>query len=87
MKKITGEKQLLIMGIIVILGFILATILKKGIIVNIAWVMAGILPIINPVCPNYLKKHYGNDNKRVKRDSIIGGIIVIILGFLIRFGV
>lgn len=72
---------------IVLLGHVLATLFKQGAISNIGWVLAGLLFVINPVCPETWKWRYGNDEKRMNRDFRIAGAAVIFIGIMTRFGV
>lgn len=90
MKKIMNwfnfKRQGMLMACIVFISLVLAQLFKQSIIANIGWVLAGILPIIHPVYPEMLKDKYVGDIKRIKRESYIGGIIVIIIGIIAKFG-
>jgi len=86
-KKLTFKQEWWIMAGIVLCGLFLATLFKQGIFSNIAWVLAGLLPIIHPVCPERWKWRYGDDDKRMKRDFRIGGAVVVLIGLITRFGV
>ena len=72
---------------IVLLGFLLATFCKNGIFENIGLVLAGLLPIVHPVCPEAWKWKYRDNEKRMQRDSRMGGAIVILLSLITRFGI
>jgi hypothetical protein len=48
---------------------------------NIAWVLYGLILILNPVYP----EKYSNDEKRAKLGSRIAGIICILVGILTRY--
>lgn len=87
MNWLTYKRQWWLMAGIVFLGFTLAALFKQGVFSNVGWVLAGLLPVINPVCPETWKWKYGDDEERMKRDSRIGGAVVIIVGLLTRFGV
>jgi len=82
MKKLTYGKQIKLGIVIIILGFILATIFKKGIFINIAWTLYGLLFLIHPVFPaNYTPR---------KRDILLlqlAGSIIALLGLTAHFGV
>lgn len=57
MKKLTYKRQLQLGVVIVILGFLLATILQNGVFINIAWTLYGLLWLVNPVFQaNYLPR-------------------------------
>lgn len=84
---LTWGRQWWLMAVIVFVGVALASLLKQGVFSNIAWVLAGLLPIIHPVCPEAWKWKYGDDDKRMKRDSRIAGAVVIFIGLITRFGV
>jgi len=84
MKNFTFKTQFLFCICILIFSFILSTITSHGIFTNIAWIIYGMFFIINPVWPEI----YNNSNQsNLKLACRIGGIIVIILGCIIRFGV
>ena len=87
MKKLTFKQQFCTGLAIEIVCFILATILKQGIISNTGWILYGLLFVIHPVCPNAWKWRYGDDDKRMKRDFRIAGCVVILFGLITRFGV
>lgn len=86
-RKLTFEQEWWIMAGIVLCGLLLAAFFKQSIFSNIGWVIAGLLPIIHPVCPESWKWRYGDDDKRMKRDFRIGGAIVVLIGLITRFGV
>ena len=87
MKNLTFRQQFWTGIAILIVCFILATILKRGIISNIGWILDGLLFVIHPVCPEAWKWKYGDDEKRMKRDFRIAGCVVILIGLITRFGV
>lgn len=65
----------------------LATFLKQGIFANLGWMLAGLLFILHPVCPEMAKWRYRNDEERMKRDFRIAGAVIFAIGLMIRFGV
>lgn len=87
MKNFTFKQQFRVGLVIMIVCFILATILKQGMLNNIGWIISGLLFVIHPVCPKVWKWRYGDDDKRMKRDYRIAGVVVILFGLIIRFGV
>ena len=62
MKKITFKRQVFIGIMLIAVGNILALILHEGLCANIAWVLYGLVLIINPVYP----ERYNNDAKKSK---------------------
>lgn len=83
MKKISFKIQVYIVFAIMGIGHLLAYLLKNGLCINIAWLLCGLLFLINPVYPN-------KNNIPPKKGAFyarIGGVIVIILGLFIRNGV
>jgi len=76
--KITFKQQVFIGIILIIAGNVLALILHKGLFANIAWILYGLILILNPVYP----EKYSNDEKRAKLGSRIAGIICILTGIL-----
>lgn len=81
MKKPTFKKQMLIGIMLIAVGNILAFIFHKGICANIAWVLYGLILIVNPVYP----ERYRNDAKRAKWGVRIAGFICILVGVLTRY--
>ena len=79
--KITFKQQVFIGIILIIAGNVLALILHKGLFANIAWILYGLILILNPVYP----EKYSNDEKRAKLGSRIAGIICILAGILTRY--
>lgn len=81
MKKITFKQQVFIGIILIVAGNVLALFLHKGLFANIAWVLYGLILILNPVYP----EKYSNDVKRAKLGSRIAGIICVLAGTLTRY--
>ena len=79
--KITFKQQVFIGIILIIAGNVLALILHKGLFANIAWILYGLILILNPVYP----EKYSNDEKRAELGSRIAGIICILAGILTRY--
>lgn len=84
MKKLTFKIQLRISLGVLILCFILATVTKQGVFSNIAWIIYGLLWIVNPVWPEAWA-HL--DHKKMTLGCRIGGAFAIIIGLITRFGV
>ncbi|MCD7957868.1 MAG: oxidoreductase membrane subunit [Lachnospiraceae bacterium] len=82
MKKITFKMQLYISAALILVGNLLSTLLKNGILCNIAWILSGLLYIFHPAYPSE-----SADNPRIERAVRIAGVILILIGLLIRFRV
>lgn len=80
MKKITFKSQIIIGIILVVIGNILAFVFHKGVFSNIAWIVYGILFILNPVYPKSCI-----NVKKGKIGARIGGIICILIGLITKF--
>ena len=81
MRKITFKRQVFIGLILIAVGNILALILHEGSCANIAWVLYGLVLIINPVYP----ERYSNDAQKAKWGVRIAGIICVLVGVLMRY--
>ena len=81
MKKLTFKRQLYFGIVLIIAGNILAFTFRKGIFSNIAWILYGLLFIINPVYP----ERYRDNGKKAKVAARIAGIVCIIVGVTTRF--
>lgn len=81
MKKITFKKQIFIGIMLIIVGNILAIVSHEGLCANIAWILYGLLLIVNPVYP----ERYSNDVNRAKWGIRIAGIICVLVGTLTRY--
>lgn len=81
MKKLTFKKQILIGIMLIAVGNILAFVLHKGVCSNIAWVLYGLMLIVNPVYP----ERYSNAAKRAKWGVRVAGFICILVGVLTRY--
>lgn len=84
MKKLTFKTQFRICMGILILSFVLAHITKQGVFTNIAWIIYGLFFIINPVWPE-MWNHA--DHNKMRLGCRIGGVLVIVVGLITRFGV
>ena len=81
-KKLTFKRQMQIGIGCVVLGFICSEIFKNGIFSNIAWVIYGILFVINPVFPKNAVT--GKNGKMWMRAA---GILIVVWGLTSHFGV
>ncbi len=82
MKRMTFKMQLYISAALILIGNLLSTLLKIGILCNIAWILSGLLYFLHPVCPSV-----SANNPRIERAVRIAGVILILIGVLIRFQV
>lgn len=62
MNKITFKRQVFIGIILIVVGNVLALILHKGVLANIAWILYGLVLILHPIYP----ERYSNDVKSAK---------------------
>ena len=85
MRKITFKIQIYIGLALLLVCFILAAVFQKNIFLNTAWVVYGLLFVINPVYPNQIKNKA--NQKRNKTYARIAGLICIIIGLITRFGI
>ena len=81
MKKITWRLQLIIVFLIMGIGHLVAHLIQNGICINVAYIIIGLLFIINPVYPNI--------NQTIEpRKGVLGariaGILIILLGLMVR---
>ncbi len=82
MEKLTFKRQIRIGLGCIILGFILSEVFHNGIFSNIAWVIYGLLFLINPVFPK--NAIVGKSGKNWLR---LVGAVIVIAGLTTRFGV
>ena len=87
MEKLTFRRQWWLGMAVLVLCFVLATHFKVGVISNIGWVLFGLAFVIHPVCPEVWKWRYSDDEKRMKQDFRIAGVVTILIGLITRFGV
>lgn len=79
MKLLSFKRQIILGIILIIVGNMFAFVFHNGIFSNIAWIIYGLLFIINPVYPEqYIIERKGKIGTR------IAGIICIIVGLLTR---
>ena len=84
MKQLSFKIQCYISLAIIACAFLFDQLFKIGIFHNACWVLVGFLFAINPVWPQAWD---WRDHKELKKGVRIGGILVIIIfGFLVRYG-
>lgn len=85
MKKLSFKTQIRISLVIVVCAFVLGQIVKMGVLHNIGWILVGLLFAVNPVWPEAVD---WRDHDELRKGIRIGSVLVIIVfGFLIRYGV
>ncbi len=85
MKRLSFKTQNYISLAILICVFVFEQLFKMGIFHNIGWIMIGLLFVINPVWPKAVD---WRNHDELKKGIRIGSVLVIIVfGFLIRYGV
>ncbi|MDD5860035.1 MAG: oxidoreductase membrane subunit [Eubacteriales bacterium] len=81
MKRVTFKQQIFAGIILIVAGNVLALISHKGLFVNIAWLLYGLVLIFHPVYP----EKYRDDEKRAKLASRISGVVCVLVGVLTRY--
>lgn len=85
MKQLSFKTQVYFSLAIMACVFLCGQIFKIGVFHNIGWILIGLLFVINPVWPKAVD---WRNHDELKKGIRIGGILVIIVyGFLIRYGV
>lgn len=85
LKQISFRTQGYISLAILICVFFLKQIFKMGVFHNIAWILIGLLFVVNPVWPKAVD---WRDHDELRKGIRIGGVLVIIVfGFMIHYGV
>ena len=85
MKKISFRVQCYICVGILLICSILTYTLEKPIFNNIAWILVGLVFVINPVWPKVMD---WQDHAKLKRSIRISGVLVILIfGLLVRYGI
>ena len=85
MKKLPFRIQIRVSLAIIVCAFVLGQIVKMGVFHNIGWILVGLLFAINPVWPEAVD---WRDHGELRKGIRIGGVLVVIVfGFLIRYGV
>ena len=85
LKKLPFRIQIRVSLAIIVCAFVLGQIVKMGVFHNIGWILVGLLFAINPVWPEAVD---WRDHGELRKGIRIGGVLVVIVfGFLIRYGV
>jgi len=85
MKRLSFKPQCCVSLAILICVFVFEQVFKMGVLHNIGWIVIGLLFLINPVWP---KSADWRNHEDLKKGIRIGSLLVIIVfGFLIRYGV
>lgn len=80
-KRFSFQAQLLCGVVMAIAGCTLAFAFHRSIVLNIAWILYGLMWLIHPVCPK------GFDQRRGRQLARIAGVICIAVGLIVKFGV
>ncbi|WP_455544335.1 hypothetical protein [Intestinibacter sp.] len=84
MKKITFKTEMLIVLVILGIGHLVGYLTTKGIAMNIAWIICGLLYILIPAYPN---PNGMADHKKGVTGMRIAGVIIVLFGIITSFGV
>lgn len=85
MTRMSFKTQSYISLAIVACAFLLAQFFKIGIFHNIGWILSGLLFVINPVWPK--SADWQNHDDLRKGIRIGGAAVIVVFGFLIRYGI
>ncbi len=83
MKKITFERQVCLLFVLMGFGHLLAYLQQQGLWINVAWVLCGLLFLVNPVYPQFGQ---GIEPEKGKLEARIGGILILLVGITMRNG-
>lgn len=75
--------QLFFGVILALIGCVVSFVSHINVFINIVWIIYGLLWILHPVCPENFDH---NNNKYIQLERI-GGIICILIGLIVKFGV
>ncbi len=85
MKRLSFKTQMYISLAVIVCFSALAQFFKMGIFHNIAWIIIGLLFCINPVWPRAVDwKNHAELKKGVRIGSVL---VIVVFGFLVRYGV
>lgn len=80
-KTITFKIQLIFGVILALFSCFVSFVFHISVFMNIAWILYGLLWIIHPVCPESY-----NNNRGIQL-SRIAGIICVLIGIIMEFGI
>lgn len=83
MKKLTFDRLITFGIALIVIANVLAFLFHAGILVNLAWVLYGVLCFVHPVCPERWKN--SSREKNALLGERIAGILCIAIGLLTRF--
>ncbi len=81
MKRLTYERQQILILFLLGLGFLLAHFLQEGYWINLAWMLAGGLYLVNPVYPGKV-----TDRKKGVFWTRIAGALILLVGLTMKNG-
>lgn len=83
MKKLTFDGLITVGITLIVIANVLAFLFHVGILVNLAWMLYGVLALVHPVCP----ERWQNSSR--EKNALLGvriaGILCIAIGLLTRF--
>ncbi len=83
MKRPSFKLQIIFGLALIVIGNTLAFVFHNGVFSNIAWIIYGLLFVVNPSYPERFK--YGGNERKAKICVRIVGILCIIIGLITRF--
>lgn len=84
MNRFTFRTQMYLGLAILAVCFVLFAATRQGLFTNLGWFIYGALFAVHPVCP---KRYSYVDQEQMRRWLRIGGIVVMVLALITRFGV
>ena len=81
MGKLNFKNQMILGVVILMAGFVCATVTKIAVCANIGWIIYGLLFVIHPVWPERAR------NPRMAMYMRLTGVVIILLGLVARFGI
>ena len=83
-RKLTFRQQVLVGIGLIVLSAVLSQLFHDGVFHQIAWIVYGLMFLLNPVWP---ESWTHVDPEKMKKGCYIGGVICILVGVLTRFGI
>ena len=77
-------QQMQICTVLIIGGLLLGNMIDNGLVLNVSWILSGVLFLINPVWPESL---YPVHPKRGRMSMRTIGLILLLIGTFATFGV
>lgn len=80
MKGLTFKRQIILGIVLVVIGNVTAFSFRNGMFSNAAWILYGLIFLVNPVYPER-----NIDEKKGRTAARIAGLLCIAIGLLTRF--